>query len=141
MKKFTLKKNISLDETTKSFIKKRVLAKSGESVGKVKELILDTGKITGLIIRGKCEFFIDYQYVDEVSKAILLSISPITRLLGKKVYDSDGKKLGKVKDILQKANTNQIKEITVKKSIIKTLIIPATEIEIAEENIILNKTY
>ena len=120
-------------------IGKKAVTKSGAIMGKIKDVIVTDKGIQGYVI-GKT--FIDKEYVKEIEDAIMLTIDPITSFIGKWVFDADGRKLGKVKQILRKGNRNNFEAITIKKKMYsKEQTIPKTEIAVMKKNIILNKSY
>lgn len=138
------KKDISGMLTSKSYIGKKVMSKSGEKVGVISNVMLAGSNIEGIIVNsGLSRLFIGWEFVSSVSKdAVMLLINPATMLSGKYVFDADGKKLGKVVKVLRKGNTNTIEEIMVKKKVYsKAIKIPNQDIDTAKKNIILKKIY
>ena len=85
-------KNTSeLSELT-SYVGKEVFSKSGEPIGSVKEIVVHKDKIKGAVISSKKDFYIDKeQFALNEHEVIILKIDPIFALIGKKVYDSQGK--------------------------------------------------
>jgi len=82
----------------KTVIGRKVIAKNGEIVGKVKDVAFDSGRIIGVVIScasiGKV--LIDKAMISEFqAESIILNINPITALVNKIVFDKDGMKLGK----------------------------------------------
>jgi len=131
-----------IDFGIKNIIRKRVLGNNGEVVGKITDVIAKNNKILGITVKkGRIKYFVDYEYIKEFcSKSIFLKVDPVVRYINMLVYDENGKKLGKVIDILQKHYENDIKSISVKKSIFeKSIKINADKIEISKKNIILKK--
>lgn len=145
MRIFTPKKvQPDISEGLKTIVRKKVLSKNGEVVGKVKDIVINNSAIQGVIVRKRFrQFFIDLSYIQDLySDSVLLNIDPAIRYLGMQVFDDEGRKLGKVTDINQKNTTNTIESIVVRKNIFsKLLVIPTSEIEVSEKNIILNRTY
>lgn len=142
--KFTIADQaIKLDDRAKMYLTKKVYTLSGNKLGTVKDILFANGKITSLLIKGRNENIIDFKHIKpEINDRIMLSIDPISLLLGKTVFDKEGKKLGKVKSINQIDNKNEFTEMTVKRNIFtRSQIIKAAEIETLKENIILNTEY
>lgn|SRR3989338_4124563 len=128
----------------KHFLSKKVLSKDGDEIGRIKDIIFDEHEIVGILVRkGFTDLFIDLSYVEKLfAQSIILKINPVTRYIGMKVYDADGKFLGKVRDIVRKTNTNKIDAIIIKRGLfLKYLEVPVIEIEVEKKNIILNKAY
>jgi sporulation protein YlmC with PRC-barrel domain len=89
------------------------------------------------------KFFVGIEYLGDVSEeSIVLSIDPVTELVGKKVFDADGRNLGKVVKLNRRSAENDFESLIVKKRIYsKGIVIPKKEIDTAKKNIILNKVY
>ena len=125
-------------EGIKRLIGRRVVAKSGKTVGNVKDVLMQDYAVQGILAGG---LFIDKQYILNTQQSIMLSIEPVTFLLGKLVYDADGKKLGKVVGIVR-SGANDYTELEVKKNIIsKPINIPKQDIETTKENILLKTVW
>lgn len=131
-----------LDELS-SYIGKDVFSKSGEEIGSIKELVVHRDKIKGAIISSKKDFYIDKrQFVLNEHDVIILKFDPIFALIGKKVYDADGKELGNVLELKRSTNQNDFTSMIVSKNLLsKKLSIPKKEIETMGERIVLNKIY
>ena len=134
---------ITLDDKATMYLNKKVYTAAGNKLGTIKDVLFARGKITSVLIKGKNENIIDFKYLKpNINEKIMISIDPISLLLGKVVFDKEGKKLGKVKHVEQIENKNQFTAIMVKKYIFtKPQKIIATEIETVKENIILNTGY
>jgi sporulation protein YlmC with PRC-barrel domain len=126
-----------------NYFDKSVLSKSGEYVGKVKDVIFKKETYTGLLVKGKRRLFIGKEFISSDTKDhIILNMEPVTNIIGKKVYDSTGKKIGYVKNIVRKSKTNAYSEILVKKAVYRRAFsIPKKEVEIAKKSIILKNPY
>jgi sporulation protein YlmC with PRC-barrel domain len=135
--------NIEQVNRAKSYIGKKVFSKSGEKVGKIFDVVLQNGLLAGVLVKGHVKLLISKEFFHSDSpETIMLSINPSALLLKKHVFDADARKLGKVVAISRKGTTNDFSKITVKKNIFsKPFDIPKSEIEIAEDNIILYKVY
>ena len=138
------KKEVDTTERVKSIIGKKILGKNGDVVGKVKDIITNNERIEGILVKKKwTKFFIDYEYIDDLyADSVLLLIDPAVRYLGMKVFDVEGRLIGRVVDIQQKNTTNIIENIIIKKHFFsKPIKIPIGEIEISDKNIILNTAH
>jgi sporulation protein YlmC with PRC-barrel domain len=126
-----------------SYIGKEVYSKSGELVGVVKELVVHNDKIKGIIVNGKKEFYIDKEsFKLNDHEVIILKLDPIFALIGKKVYDSDGRELGIVQELKRKSLKNEFTAMVVSKNLLyKNITIPRKEIESFGVSVILNKKY
>jgi sporulation protein YlmC with PRC-barrel domain len=94
-------------------------------------------------MRRLSKLFIGREFIGGVSeKAVRLSINPVTMLLGKQVFDADGKLLGKVVNVVRKGSINTFSAIDVKRRIYsRGMRIPKDEIDVSKKNIILKKIY
>jgi len=126
-----------------SYIDRKVYSKSGEFVGKVYDLLFKKDIFSGIMVKGKKDIFIGKEFFrGESEKTIMLKIEPVVNLIGKRVFDSTGKKVGIVREIKRKANSNNYTDLVVKKSIYKrSFTVPKKDIEVAKKNIILKKEY
>jgi len=123
-----------------SYIGKKVYSKSGELVGSVKDVVMKNDIMLGVIVKkifiGK-EFFKSY-----TEDAIMLGIDLITNLLGKQVFDSTGKRIGKVVELKRRGTGNSYNELRVKKNIYsRSAFINKKDIKIAKKNVILKKPW
>ncbi len=132
-------KNLDSLSSLKSYIGKRVYSKNGDLLGHVKDALFKGNVIEGILVKGKRKLFISKEFFEhESDKAFVLSIDPIVSLIGKLVYDSTGKKIGRVVDIKRKTNANTFTELVIKKSIFRRrFTIPKEDISVAKKNIIL----
>jgi sporulation protein YlmC with PRC-barrel domain len=122
-----------------SYLGKKVYSKKGDFLGYVKDVMFKGNIIQGILIKGKRKIFVDKEYFEHESEnAFVLSIDPVVCLIGKQVFDSSGKRIGKVIDIKRKTNANVYSEIIVKKVFYKRAFsILKEDISVAKENIIL----
>ena len=135
-------KKVENQKKFSSYIGKTVYSKSGEYVGKIVDLLFKNDRFSGIIVDRKNVFIGKEFFGSESEKAIMLKIEPITNLIGKKVFDTVGKKVGNVSDIKRKANSNNYTNLMVKKAIYrKAFAVPKKDINIAKKNIILKKEY
>lgn len=134
-------KAVNIDELGKfsSYIGKKVYSKTGELVGKVYDIVIKNDCMVGVLYKRDLNIFIGKEFFkSDNDDAIMLSIDPVTGLIGKKVYDSTGKYVGKVVELKRKKNSNNYDELRVKKSFFfKSVYIPKEKIAVAKKNIIL----
>jgi sporulation protein YlmC with PRC-barrel domain len=130
-------------ELLDSYVGKQVYSKSGENIGIVKELVTHKDKIKGIIVHGKKDFFIDKEkFKLNEHEVIILKLDPIFALIGKKVYDVEGRELGIVQDFKRSNLKNEFISMSISRNLLKkNLIIKRVEIESYGNSIILNKEY
>jgi len=135
--------NLENQRYGKSYLGKKVYSKEGRLVGIVRDILIDKNSLSGLFIIGKRKLFVDKEYIaSESEKAIMLTIEPVLSIVGKKVFDSDGRKIGVVMSIDRKSKSNSFVSLMVKAHIFsKPFTIPKEDIEVCKENIILNRAY
>lgn len=123
-----------------------VISKSGEIIGRVKEIRTKGFNVEGIIISKPFSTY--YQFVDRPLIKVLnrnqalLRINPVTSLKGLSVYDTSGRKLGKVTKVMRHDNSNNFTSIVVKnKFYSRQILIEKDKIDIMKKNIILNIDY
>ncbi len=119
----------------------KVLSKSGEKLGKIHDLLYEDFSISAILVQyGMVKIVISRKFVAERSeKSVVLSVDPVTLLRGKKVFDSEGKYIGKVIDIERQGDGNNLISIKARKKFYKAPIeIPHKELDVIKKNIILN---
>ena len=105
------------------FIGAKILSSAGEYCGRVIGLYVAGGKLTGFSVWFRRKIiYMDISYIANLNsfsrqRSLLLSEIPYYTILGKIVYDADGKKLGVVKAVEQKGTENDYNAFTVKKFI------------------------
>jgi len=136
-------KNIESIELYSKYFGRKVYSKSGEFVGKVYDIGMRAGCFFGIFVKGKRKVLIEKNFISsDADGVIMLSIGPVTNLIGKQVFDSKGKIIGKVKDLERKTNANNYEGIVVKKSFFRRAFsVPKKDIEAAKQNIMLKKAY
>ncbi|MBW2966208.1 PRC-barrel domain-containing protein [Candidatus Woesearchaeota archaeon] len=136
-------RNILKFESIRDYIGKRIVSKSGKTIGTIRDVLFTEKGIRGFIVhRFFTRFYVDRSFFNTVGNKAMLSINPVILLTGKVVFDADGKRLGKVVNVNRKNNSNDFESITVKKRFfLKGIDIPKSEIDVMKNNIILNKTY
>jgi sporulation protein YlmC with PRC-barrel domain len=134
-------KSIDKLKTLRSYLGKTVISKSGEPVGKIVDIIAKDDVLAGMILSG--DIFIDKEFIESDSgEALMLSIDPITSIVGMVVFDADARKIGKVIGLERKANTNSFTGLIVKKRIYtKPFIVPKQDINTFKKNVVLRKVY
>jgi sporulation protein YlmC with PRC-barrel domain len=126
-----------------SYMGRKVFSKSGHYVGKVYDIITQNKCMVGVLVRGKLKIFIDKEYfMSDTPKAIMLSIDPVTNLLGKQVFDAIGKRIGKVSALERRGNSNVFSSLIVKKrAYSKPFVVPKKDIDTFKDNVILKKEH
>lgn len=124
----------------------KVITHDGDEIGTVKSVHIsdETMMVEGITLsKGlfKEQDYVGRQYILSMSnKGVVLSITPISEYIGKEVYDSDGQKVGKVREIYRVTKTNNILSLTVDRGFGKDdLIVMDSMIDKIGRNIILNK--
>ncbi|MBW2977709.1 hypothetical protein KY331_02585 [Candidatus Woesearchaeota archaeon] len=131
-------------DSMKRYLKKKVVSKSGEAIGKTKDVLFDKSGVKGIIVAKRIfkKFYLDSFYFSSVQDKIMLSIDPAILLAGKLVFDADGKKLGKVIRVIRRDNTNNFQKLLIKRKIYsKAKEVPKIDIDVMKKNIILKKVY
>ena len=136
-------KNIENGDFLTAYISKKVYSKSGDYVGRIYDMVVDDDKILGFMVKGKRRMFINKEYVSSnVEEIIMLSIEPVIDLIGKLVFDSEGRRLGKVTDVERDNSSNTFTSVIVGRGFLaKHFIIPKQDINVHKMNIILKKPY
>ena len=106
-------------------------------------MVVHNDKIKGIIVNGKKEFYIDKEnFKLNDHEVIVLKLDPIFALIGKKVYDSEGRELGIVQELKRKSLKNEFTAMVVSKNLLyKNITIPRKEMESFGVSVILNKKY
>ena len=141
--RYAKKKTVS----TKDIEGTKVLSKGGEKIGTVKAvhvsprlLLFEGVEIdTGFI---DVDHFISKEYIKRMSEdGVVLKIDPLTKIVGKKVFDARGKKIGKVKDVKRAAKTNKLVSLNVDRGVAKDdLVIANKMVDQIGENVMLKKS-
>lgn len=123
---------------------KKVIAQNGEVVGRVKEVAFDLNRIIGFIVQGKIgvgQMLVDVHYVEQYHEdSVILKISPVTSLIGKIVFDSDGKRVGRIKELVRAGTANDFTDLMVSRGAFrKAQKVPKSDMQVVGKNIILNK--
>ncbi len=126
----------------KKLVGKKIISKSGRIVGTVQDIIIKNYSIIGIITTRSfaSPLFIDKIYFDSFKEdAIILKIDPVTCIVGLNVFDKNGRKLGKVTNIIRETNNNEFSEFFVNQGPLKKeLNFKHMDIETISQNVILN---
>lgn len=131
----------------RDLLKIRVLSRSGYVVGKVSQIRICPTKrsIEGVLVSTgifKRPIYIGVSYIRLISsESFILNIDPSVLLVNRTVIDSDGKKVGKVKEVKRKGHFNDIEELMVGSPLRKNVSINISEIRSLGENIVLNSAH
>jgi len=132
---------ISTTHVTKYFklkdvVGKKVISASGQVVGTVKDIAYDMNRVIGLMVG---DVLIGKEYIDTMNAdSVILKVNPVTSLIGKLVFDKDGKKLGKVIKTNRATTANDFTDVMVKKNTFTRAVkITKAEMEVVGKNIIL----
>ncbi|MBD3209179.1 PRC-barrel domain-containing protein [Candidatus Woesearchaeota archaeon] len=133
----------SLDDTEQAtaYLGKRVYSTSGDYVGKVKDVLLKNQALAGLLVKGRRRLFLDKDYcVPGVIDSVILKVDPVTMLRRKLVFDSHGKRIGRVVSVERSSTKNACDAIIVKKHLFaKPRRVASSLIDVSKKSIILNK--
>lgn len=130
---------------TKQIIGRRILSKNGKVIGTVSEINIHPQNLSVIGIIAKCgwtKVYIGISYVQKMtSESVILNIDPSVFIKGKTVMTHDGKELGRVKDVVRREETNEVKEIVVKALWRKDLVVPYSAIDFVNKSVLLSKSY
>jgi len=127
----------------RKLLKVKVITKDGLVIGKVSHIRIHPKRmfIEGILVsRGffRKPFYIGRSYINRFSyEAILLRITPSILFRGKKVVTSDGKVLGRVKEVIRKANRNDVENIVVSSILRKDTVISTSYIKYVGKSLFL----
>jgi len=125
----------------RDFKGKKVLAKNGLKVGKVSDFVIDKSyNIVSLKVRNWFRtFYVDTLFIDSLSnKVVKLNIIPVVTNIGKKVFDVEGRYVGKVVGLVKTNDKNEFKGLIVKKRFFfRGKTINKSDIKTNDKNIIL----
>jgi sporulation protein YlmC with PRC-barrel domain len=103
----------------KKIVGKKVITDKGKNVGKVKAIHIHPTELTveGIVVDPgmlELDHYIDKTYIRSLNaEGAVLNITPITEVVGLKVYDAVGRKIGKVAEIRRSDFKNTIRSIMV----------------------------
>ena len=143
-----VEKSSAVDETfqIQDILGKRVLAKSGTVLGRVKAVHISKKnyRVEGIVVRKffKKDKYICITYINMMTpKSVILSIEPVTLFEGCTVVSHDGKKVGTAKKVHRAGNTNRVASLTVSRGWFRTMKVRNANIEHLGTSIILSKTH
>jgi len=125
----------------------RVLSHKGLILGKVSKIRIHPTRlqIEGIVIsRGIFEkpFYIGSSYIKRFSEeSFILTIELSVLLKGKKVLTSNGKVIGKIKDVIRKKHSNEVDKLSIKSFLKKIFYIRLSDVQSFGESIILKSNY
>ncbi len=126
-----------------SYKGRKVFSKTGDLIGRVKDLVIEKNSLAGFKIGGKVSLIIGREFVaTDTPEALLLSMDPVPLLVGKQVFDAKGRLLGVVSSLDRKTFGNTFSSLVVKRRFYsKPIVIPKDRIDVCEKNIILKKSW
>lgn len=139
-------KNHELNDVTTigNYFWKRVIDKQGKKLGRVLNIIIINNVLVSLVVlKGFKRYYVDVAFIESMNRSTLkLNIVPVTNNIGKKVFDIDGRHIGKVIDVIKPNEKNEFTDLIVKAGIFsRKKIINKSEIKINDKNIILKTRY
>ena len=125
------------------FTGKKVIDREGIEYGKVKHIQINqnTLSVCGVTIHQgfRKDYFLSEDYIDKFTeKTLLLSRPPIR--VGSQVIDTDRRKIGKVKRLHRRPDTNELESIEIADGIRHSKILSKSEIWGVGEKVILGIT-
>ncbi len=138
--------SIVFDQTIESdHVKgKKVLANNGREIGSIKKVLIGTKslQLEGLLVeRGffSPNLLIGREYIETLNeRGAILKITPVTEYRGLKVFDADGKQIGRIRDIRTIGATNNIAAIVVSRGwLSEDLVLPRNSIYSIGESVLL----
>jgi sporulation protein YlmC with PRC-barrel domain len=130
--------------TLSSLVGKKVIAKNGEVLGKVSEVAFDLGKVIGIYYHSRTgPVLLGMETIDNYDgTSVMLHINPVVAFIGRAVYDKDGKRLGRVREVFRSNTHNDVIELVVRRGVFRSdLRVPKEDIEVAGKNILLNRSF
>lgn len=125
----------------------KVLAKDGEVVGNVSQIRMNKTKlaIEGIVVFRslfKKPLYIGCSYIESATRhSFLLKENPSILLRGRRILDSNGKKIGSVKEVVRLGDTNKISHLVAKAFLRKDFEVDVKKCEILKDSIILEHNY
>ena len=127
-----------------SLFGRKVISRSGDYCGRIIGLYMEGDSVKGFLIWYRFrKIHADIIYLKNLDSldreaALLFNMDPFYILPGRRVYDSDGRKLGRVIRAVQIGGTNDFEALLVRKHFFsRTLRIKKERIEVSKRNIIL----
>ncbi len=101
-------------------ISEKVITKDGKKIGKVKSVHIHPKELTveGIVVDSgmfHVDQYFDRGYIETLNlDGVVLKITPVSEFMGHRVFDPNGKKVGKVTGINKSKQTNTLISIKVK---------------------------
>ncbi len=140
---------VQLSETLNlnKLVGRKVISKKGNVVGRVKEirLLLQKKIIEGIVV--SCpdlakSLYIGISYIDRITPdSVLLTMDPVVLLKGLVVITESGRKIGRIKQVIRRENTNEIRQLIVSSLFARPREISITQIKKIGSSIILKSSY
>ncbi len=112
------KKHITFDSSSSiscsELIGRKVLAKNGERIGVVGEVMLNPKDFSLDYIKVdkgifSSDYYVGSGYIESISRdGAVLNVVPVIELEGKTVFDCNGKKVGEVKEVDRLSSKNEV---------------------------------
>jgi len=124
---------------------KKVITSTGKNIGKVKAVHIHPKELTveGIVIDPgmfEVDQYFDEGYIETLNKeGAVLKVMPTTDFIGLEVYDPNGKKVGKVKEINRSKQTNTLVSIKIKTEAGKEIVITSDYIAAVGEKTLMLK--
>lgn len=131
----------------KKLLRLKVISNKGLVIGKVSQIRIHQAKmhIEGILVsRGffKKPIYIGSSYISKFSHAsFLLNVEPSVLLKGKTVINSQGEKIGKVKEIIRKEHSNQIEKLIIRSFLKKDFELKISNIKSIGNSVIINPNH
>jgi sporulation protein YlmC with PRC-barrel domain len=113
----------------------RVLAPNGDNIGEIDSLYIHprTLQLHGLkVSKGifKTDYYVSRGNIEYITKdAAMLRVTPVEEFKGLVVFDAEGKRVGKVKEIRTHGRSNEIDKVVIDRGMIrKDLVVDMEEI-------------
>ncbi len=132
--------------SAKELVGTKVLSRTGKNIGEVDTVKLHPkfGTIEGVRVSTGLigvDHFFGKEYISKITdSAVMLNIDPLTGIVGKKVFDSRGKKVGKVTEVNREGDSNKIISLNVDRGLMQDdLLIARKAIDTIGYNVLLNQ--
>ena len=131
-----------------SFLGRRVLSRTGVPVGFVTGLYVSEKGLSAFQILSRFRLLkiglegFEASGIFSRRSSLLLNFEPTLLLVGRNVYDREGRKLGRVRSVERREPEDRLLALLVRKGRVgRTLRIDAQAIELSKKNILLNRSY
>ncbi|MFT4249772.1 MAG: PRC-barrel domain-containing protein [Candidatus Woesearchaeota archaeon] len=126
---------------------KRVLTKSGLVLGRVCEVRLDDShrSLEGVLVRRRpwqSKVYVSHEFVSRLTdKAVILRVDPVIVFRGRSVVSKDGKRFGRVVDVVREQETNDLVSFIVRRRLLFMREVPVSAVASMNSAIILKGGY